>query len=173
MKARQLLLSNTNIGLHEGMKAFAVQGGELYRKHTYAAPASGTGNSMVIPTYEKLRAPAEEGDESSPAERSAHWRSNTAGACGVKRKGAPGTGRQRASPARGRAGGAGGVTPFKARLQHSKTPAGMCDYSLLGLRCERPICSFTHDQGSGTVAQQKQQHQALPPPPPPPKPQQP
>ena len=39
VKVRQLLLSNMNIGLHEGMQALAVQGGELYRKHTYAAPA--------------------------------------------------------------------------------------------------------------------------------------
>ena len=33
----ELLLSNMNIGLHQGMKALAVQRGELYRKHTYAA----------------------------------------------------------------------------------------------------------------------------------------
>ena len=34
VEVRQLLLSNMTIGLHEGMKALAVQGGELYRKHT-------------------------------------------------------------------------------------------------------------------------------------------
>ena len=45
-----LLLSSMNIGLHEGVKALAVQGGELYRKHTYAGPALGTGHSMVTPT---------------------------------------------------------------------------------------------------------------------------
>ena len=55
-------------------------------------------------------------------------------------------------------------------MQHSKTPAGMCDYSWRGLRCERLICSFAHHQGAGTVAQQQQQPQALPPPPPPPPP---
>ena len=33
----ELLLSNMNFGLHQGMKALAVQQGELYRKHTYAA----------------------------------------------------------------------------------------------------------------------------------------
>ena len=65
MKVRQMLLSNTNIGLHEGMNALAVQGGELYGKHTYAAPAPGTRNSMVTPTLEKKNALAEEGDESS------------------------------------------------------------------------------------------------------------
>ena len=47
VKVRQLLL---NTGRHEGMKALAVQGGELYRKHTYAAPASGTWNPMVTYT---------------------------------------------------------------------------------------------------------------------------
>ena len=31
VKVRQLLLSNSNIGLHEGMKALAVHGSELYR----------------------------------------------------------------------------------------------------------------------------------------------
>ena len=86
MKVRQLLLSNINIGLHEGMKMLPVQGGELYRKHTYAAPAPGTGNSMVTLTFKQLSALAEEGDESSLVERSAHWRPNTAGASGVKRK---------------------------------------------------------------------------------------
>ena len=65
VKVRQLLLSNMNIGLHEGVKALAVQGGELY-KHTNAAPAPGTGNSMFTPTIIKLRALAEEDDESSP-----------------------------------------------------------------------------------------------------------
>ena len=50
VKVPQLLLSKMNIGLHEDMKALAVQGGELYRKHTYAAPPPGTGNSMVTPT---------------------------------------------------------------------------------------------------------------------------
>ena len=50
VEVRQLLLSNMTIGLHEGMKALAVQGGELYRKHTQAAPAPGTGSSMVTPT---------------------------------------------------------------------------------------------------------------------------
>ena len=34
VKVRQLLLSNMNVGLHEGVKALAGQGGELYRKHT-------------------------------------------------------------------------------------------------------------------------------------------
>ena len=38
--------------------------------------------------------------------------------------------------------GGGGVTPFKARLKHSKTPVGIWDYSWRGLRCERPICSL-------------------------------
>ena len=69
VKVRQLLPSNMNIGLHEGMKALAVQGGKRYRKHTYAAPAPGTGNSMLTPTFKKMRALAEEGDKSSPAER--------------------------------------------------------------------------------------------------------
>ena len=107
VKVRQLPLSNMNIGQREGMKALAVQGGELYTKHTCVAQAPGTGNSMVIPTLEKLRALAEEDDESSLAERSAHWRPNTAGASGVKRKGAPGAGGKRAAPAQGRAGGGG------------------------------------------------------------------
>ena len=56
VKVRQLLQSNMNIGLHEGMKALAVHGGELNRKHTYAAPASGSGNSMVTPILKQLRA---------------------------------------------------------------------------------------------------------------------
>ena len=54
VKVRQLLLSNMNIGLHEGMEALAVQGGELYRKHTYAATAPGTWNSMVTSTLKKI-----------------------------------------------------------------------------------------------------------------------
>ena len=162
VKVRQLLLSNMNIGLHDGMKALALQAGELYRKHTYTAPAPGTRNSMVTPTIKKLRALEEEGDESSLAERSAHWKRNAAGASGVKRKGAPGTRGQRAAPAQGRAG----VNPFKARTQHSKTPARGCDYSWRSLRCARPICTFSHDQGAGTAAQQQQQQpQARPPPP--------
>ena len=171
VEVRQLLLSNLSIGLHEGMKALAVQGGELYRKYTYAAPAPGTGNSMATPTFKQLRALAEEGNESSLAERSAHWRPNTAGVRGVKRKGAPGTGGQREAPAQGRAGGRGGITPFKGRMHHSKTPAGMFGYLWRGLRFERPICSFAHDQGAGTAVQQ-QQPQPMPPPLPPPPPQQ-
>ena len=61
-----------NIGLHEGMKALVGQGGKLYRKHTYAAPAPRTGNSMVTPAFKTLKALAEKGDESSLTERSAH-----------------------------------------------------------------------------------------------------
>eukprot|EP00904_Undaria_pinnatifida_P011718 jgi/Undpi1/7677/HiC_scaffold_23.g10150.m1 len=41
---------------------------------------------MVTLTFKQLSALAEEGDESSLVERSAHWRPNTAGASGVKRK---------------------------------------------------------------------------------------
>eukprot|EP00904_Undaria_pinnatifida_P006716 jgi/Undpi1/3174/HiC_scaffold_15.g06548.m1 len=85
VKVRQLLLSNMNIGLYEGMKALAVQGGELYRKHTYAAPAPVTGNSMVTPTLRKLGALAEEGYESSLAEHSAHLKPNAVGASGGAR----------------------------------------------------------------------------------------
>ena len=48
---RQLFLSHMIICLHEGMKALAVQGAELYRRHIYAAPTPGTGNSMAIPTF--------------------------------------------------------------------------------------------------------------------------
>ena len=40
-----LLLSKMNIDLHEGMNTLVGQGGELYRKHTYTAPAPGTGRS--------------------------------------------------------------------------------------------------------------------------------
>ena len=64
-------------------------------------------------------------------------------------------------PLRAEPGEVGGVTSFMARIQHSTAPAGMCDYSWRGLRCERLICLFAHDQGTGTVTH------ALPPPPPP------
>ena len=106
VKVRQLLLSNMNIGLYEGMKALAVQGGELYRKHTYAAPAPVTGNFMVTPTLRKLGALAEEGYESSLAEHSAHLKPNAVGASGVKRKGTPGAGAgsPRSGPSRGGGG---------------------------------------------------------------------
>ena len=40
---------------------------------------------MITPTFKKMRALAEEGDNSSLAKRSANWRPNTAGASGVKR----------------------------------------------------------------------------------------
>ena len=45
------------------------------------------------------------------------------------------------------------VTPFKTRVQYSKTPAMILDYLWGGLRCERSICLFGHDQVAGTVAQ--------------------
>lgn len=54
MEIRQLLLlANMNIGLHKDMKAFAVQGRELYRKHTYVAPGSGTRNFVMIPIFKE------------------------------------------------------------------------------------------------------------------------
>lgn len=125
---------------------------------------------MVTPTLKTLKALAEEGHESSLAERSAYWKPKAAGASGVKRESRAREGGGQPPPTTELEGG--GVTPFKVRMQQSKTPAGVCDYLRRGLRCDRPICSFSHDQVAGTAAQQQQQ-QALPPPPtPPPPPQQ-
>ena len=53
----------------------------------------------------KQRTLAEEGDESSLAGRSAHWRPNAAGASRVKREGAPASGSHRSWPNRGEGGG--------------------------------------------------------------------
>ena len=61
---------------------------------------------MITPTLLRLRALAGEGDESSLAEFAANCRTKTAGADGVKIKGAPGTGGHR-----------GEIAPFKARMR--------------------------------------------------------
>ena len=153
VKVRQLLLLNIKIGLHEGMKALGVQGSELYRKHTYAAPALGAGNSMVTPTFQTMGALPGEADESSLAERSAHWGPNAAGVRGVQKEGSPGPGWAVGSSCSGpiRRGGRWG-TPFKVRMRHSRMPGGMCDNSWRGFRCERPIGLDAYDQGAGTAA---------------------
>ena len=74
----ELVLSSMNIGLHQGMKARAVQRGELYRKHTYAAASPRNdefhGHTHTLKT---LRALAEVGGEFSLAERSAVWTTNS------------------------------------------------------------------------------------------------
>ena len=136
-------MSNMNIGLHEGMKALALQGGRLYRKHIYVAPAPRTGNSIVTPTLKQLRALAEEGCESSLAERSAHWRTKL-----------------RAEPG-------GGGHPLQGPNAALEDLCGDVRLLWCGLRCERPICSFAQDQGAKAVAQQQKQPQGLPPRPPP------
>ena len=85
VKVRQLLLSNMDVFLHEGIKALAVHGGKMYMKYTYAASAPGTGNSMIASILKPLRSLVEEGGKSSHLDRSAHWGPNTARTSGVKR----------------------------------------------------------------------------------------
>ena len=106
-EVRELLLTAMISGLKDGMTALATQGSVLHRKHSLAAPASGTGRPMTTKSFTLPRELVDEGAGTSLVQCMEFWRQasvKTAGLSGVKRKGAPGAGGQRTAHPKGQVG---------------------------------------------------------------------